>query len=152
MQTRDVMKSHPSVVLADDSIRKAARIMRDRNIGMLPVVSNLRVRTLLGVLTDRDIAVRCCDDRHGLDSNVGDHMTSVSLVYADADANADDVADKMEGFRLRRLPVVDSAGGVIGVVALADIRRQVKRDARWLAPLPEFGGDAPRRQSSLHTA
>ena len=151
MQVRDVMKSHPSVVLADDPVRKAARIMRDRNIGMLPVLSNLRLRRLLGVLTDRDIVVRCCDDGRGLDSSVRDHMTSVSVVHADADANAGDVADKMEGFGLRRLPVVDASGGVIGVVALADIRRQLKRDSRWLAPPPEFGGDAPRRQSSLHT-
>jgi CBS domain-containing protein len=152
MQARDVMKSHPSVVLAEDSIRKAARIMRDRNVGMLPVVSNLRARTLLGVLTDRDIVLRCCDDPQGLDSCVRDHMTGVSIVYADADSNAEDVADRMEGFRLRRVPVVDRAGGVIGVVALADIRRQLKRDARWLAPPPEFGGDAPRLQSSLRTA
>ncbi len=127
MQARDVMKSHPSVVLADDSIRKAARIMRDRNVGMLPVVSNLRPRTLLGVLTDRDIVVRCCDDVRGLDSSVRDHMTSASIVYTDADADAYDVADKMEGFGLRRLPVVDAHGAVIGVVALADIRSQLKR-------------------------
>jgi CBS domain-containing protein len=152
MQARDVMKSHPSVVLADDSIRKAARIMRDRNVGMLPVVSNLRARTLLGVLTDRDIVLRCCDDPRGLDSSVRDHMTGVSIVYADADSNVEDVADKMEGFRLRRVPVVDRAGGVIGVVALSDIRRLIKREARWLAPTPEFAGDAPRLETSLSSA
>ena len=47
MQARDVMKAHPSVVLADDSIHKAARIMRDRNVGMVPVVGSLRYRSLM---------------------------------------------------------------------------------------------------------
>ncbi len=122
MQTRDVMKSHPSVVLADDSIQKAARIMRDRNIGMLPVVGNLRFRSLMGVLTDRDIVLRCTAAGHGPDCKVRDHMTRGSIVSVEPDADAKDVAAKMDGFHLRRLPVVDRSGGVVGVVALADIR------------------------------
>jgi CBS domain-containing protein len=127
MQTRDVMKSHPSVVLADDSIQKAARIMRDRNIGMLPVVGNLRYRSLMGVLTDRDIVVRCAAAGHGPDCKVRDHMTRGSIVTVGPDADADVVAAKMEGFHLRRLPVVDRGGGVVGVVALADIPRGYAR-------------------------
>jgi CBS domain-containing protein len=125
MQARDVMKAHPSVVLSDDTIHKAARIMRDRNVGMVPVVSNLRYRSLMGVLTDRDIAVRCAAAGHGPECTVRDHMTSGSLVSVDADADAKDVAAKMEGFHLRRLPVVDAAGSVVGVIALADISRQL---------------------------
>ena len=129
MQARDVMKSHPSVVLADDPILKAARIMRDRSIGMVPVVSNLRRRALLGVLTDRDIVVRCTAEGHGPECAVRDHMTSGSLVCVEPDADAKDVADKMEGFHVRRLPVVGPSGAVVGVVALADISRQLKRSA-----------------------
>jgi CBS domain-containing protein len=121
MHARDVMKSHPSVVLADDSIQNAARIMRDRNIGMLPVVANLRYRSLMGVLTDRDIVIRCAAAGHSPDCRVRDHMTRGSIVNVAPDADAKDIAAKMEGFQLRRLPVVDRAGGVVGVVALADI-------------------------------
>jgi CBS domain-containing protein len=121
MHARDVMKWHPSVVLADDSIQKAAGIMRDRNIGMLPVVGNLRYRSLMGVLTDRDIVLRCTAAGHGPDCKVRDHMTRGSIVSVEPGADVSDVAVKMEGFHLRRLPVVDSGGAVIGVVALADI-------------------------------
>lgn len=146
MQARDVMKSHPSVVLADDSIHKAARMMRDRNIGMLPVVSSLRGRSLMGVLTDRDIVVRCIAAGHGPECAVRDHMTSGSLVSVGPDTDAKEVAAKMEGFHMRRLPVVDGAGGVVGVVALADITRQLVR-----APvLP--AGDASLRYRSKVTA
>jgi CBS domain-containing protein len=128
MQTRDVMKSHPSVVLADDTIQKAARIMRDRNIGMLPVVGNLRYRSLMGVLTDRDIVVRCAAAGHGPDCKVRDHMTRGSIVSVGPDTDAREIAVRMDGFHLRRLPVVDRSGGVVGVVALADISAALSGD------------------------
>lgn len=121
MQARDVMKAHPSVILASDSIQTAARMMRERNIGILPVVGNLRYRSLTGVLTDRDIVMRCSAEGHGPHCTVRDHMTRGALVYVELDADAKEVAAKMEGFHLRRLPVVDARGGVVGVVALADI-------------------------------
>jgi CBS domain-containing protein len=73
------------------------------------------------VLTDRDIVVRCAAAGHGPDCRVRDHMTHGSIVTVELDADAEDVAVKMEGFHLRRLPVVDSGGAVVGVVALADI-------------------------------
>ncbi|MFI5311409.1 MAG: CBS domain-containing protein, partial [Gemmatimonadales bacterium] len=105
MKTRDVMKAHPSVVTADDPIIKAARIFRDRNIGILPVIDDLRHRSLLGVITDRDIVVRCMAAGHGSTCRVRDHMTTGSITCAALDADVTDVIAKMEGFQLRRLPV-----------------------------------------------
>ncbi len=155
MHARDVMKSHPSVVLADDSIQKAARIMRDRNIGMLPVVANLRFRSLVGVLTDRDIVVRCAAAGHGPDCKVRDHMTRGAIVSVEPDADAKEIAARMEGFHLRRLPVVDRVG-VVGVVALADILAARSADYGLVTTASNaastFSDHHSRRSETLATA
>ncbi|MFI5233084.1 MAG: CBS domain-containing protein [Gemmatimonadales bacterium] len=155
MNARDVMKSHPSVVLAEDSIQKAARIMRDRNIGMLPVVANLRGRSLVGVLTDRDIAVRCNAAGHGPDCKVRDHMTRGAIVSVEPDAHARDIAARMEGFHLRRLPVVER-GGVVGVVALADITAALAADYGFVSTASNaantFSDHHSRRSETLASA
>jgi CBS domain-containing protein len=75
----------------------------------------------MGVLTDRDIVVRCAAAGHGPDCKVRDHMTRGSIVSVGPDTDAKEIAARMDGFHLRRLPVVDRSGGVVGVVALADI-------------------------------
>jgi CBS domain-containing protein len=140
MKARDVMRSHPSVALPGDSIGKAARILRDRSIGMLPVLANLRDRSLLGILTDRDIVVRCTAEGHGPECQVRDHMTKGPLVCVEPETEAGEVAARMEGFHLRRMPVVDRDGGVVGIVALADVLEGLRRAAMPRVSAADYGG------------
>ena len=121
MRVRDVMTTYPSVVLPDDTTAEAARIMRDRNLHLLPVVRDLACRTLIGVLTDRDVVVRCvAGGCHGT-CLVREHMTIAPLTWVDADSDVTEVAAKMKQYSLRRLPVLDSGHRLVGVVALADL-------------------------------
>ena len=121
MKVRDVMTTYPSVVLPDDTTAEAARIMRDRNLHLLPVVRDLDRRALIGVLTDRDIVVRCVASGCAGACRVRDHMTTAPLTWVDADSDVSDVAAKMKQFTLRRLPVLDAGHRLVGVVALADL-------------------------------
>lgn len=148
MQVRGVMTTHPSVVTPDDLISRAARILRDRNIGILPVIDNLRDRSLMGVLTDRDIVVRCVAEGHQGGCRVRDHMTRGSVTVAELDADAAEVAAKMEGFQLRRLPVLDEFGKLIGIVSLSDLVRRVPRGER--GPLEQPEPFAPRVLAFAH--
>jgi CBS domain-containing protein len=115
------MTTHPSVACRDHTVARAAQVLRDRRIGMLPVVDDLRAQHLLGVLTDHDIVVRCVAGGHDVRSAVGEYMTSGPLVCVAPDAAVTDAVGLMQRHRLRRLPVVDENGCLVGVVALADL-------------------------------
>src|SRR6476660_2839287 len=83
MRARDIMTSNPLVVTATDPVSNAAEIMRDAEIGIVPVVDDREARHLIGVITDRDIAVRCVAQRHVPACEVrlhmsGDHLRTVA--------------------------------------------------------------------------
>ena len=121
MKARDVMTAHPSVVLPGDTVSKAAQIMRDRKVGMLPVIDSLWTRNLVGVITDRDIVVRCVSQGDGAVCLVCDHMTRESLTCVDVDADVGDVVACMEAHGLRRIPVLKRDGPMLGVIASTDL-------------------------------
>jgi CBS domain-containing protein len=121
MLARDVMTRDPAVVTPNDTIARAAEIMRERNVGLVPVVNDPAGMRLEGVITDRDITVRCVAERHHRDCRVADHMTSDHIDTARPDTPVDDVLDAMEHDRVRRVPVVDEHNRVVGIVAQADL-------------------------------
>src|SRR6185436_7067841 len=106
MKARDIMTPNPDVVTPDDSIQKAAQIMRDSNVGMVPVVDDLTTRTLKGVLTDRDIVIRHVAGDHDTSCRVGDHMTADRIDTARPDDEVREVVARMEREQVRRIPVV----------------------------------------------
>jgi CBS domain-containing protein len=114
----EIMSSDVQVVAPEDSLRAAAQLMQDRDVGALPVCEG---NTLVGIVTDRDIAVRGVAG--GLDPDqdrVSDVMTdSVEVCSADDDAQA--VMRLMGEMQVRRLPVVDGDGRLMGIVSLADL-------------------------------
>ncbi|MHB1862795.1 MAG: CBS domain-containing protein [Gemmatimonadaceae bacterium] len=128
MRARDLMTTNPAVVTADDPITKAAEVMRNLDVGMLPVVDDLHTRRLIGIITDRDIVVRCLAERSIVECQVRNHMTSNPLVYVSEDSTLQQVVQKMERYQVRRLPVVVSDRRVIGVVTQADLARRVGPD------------------------
>ncbi len=126
MKARDVMTAHPSVITPDDSIHRAAQLMRDRHVGMLPVIDNLNDRRLRGVLTDRDIVVRCMAAGHDLTCAVREHMTARHLTTVHVDEEVSAVAHKMRRDHIRRIPVVGDDEQVAGVVAVVDIATRLR--------------------------
>jgi CBS domain-containing protein len=122
MKARDLMAPYPGVVTAGDPLSRAAEIMRDRGVGMVPVVDDTLAMHLVGVITDRDIAVRCVAPRHGGRCAVGAHLTAAPLATVEPDTDVREVMDRMKVHQVRRLPVV-AGGRLVGVVALADLAR-----------------------------
>ena len=126
MRARDVMTAHPSVVTPDESILRATQVMRDRKIGLLLVIDNLQNRRLLGLLTDRDVVVRCVAAGHDAACAVREHMTSSHLTTVHLDDEVSVAADMMMRDHVRRIPVLADGGRVVGVVALSDLAARLR--------------------------
>ncbi len=116
---RDVMMSNPLSVDAGASIRQAAEVMRDNDIGDVLVVGEGNLR---GIVTDRDIVVRALADGRQPDAPVGD-ICSPKLTVVDAQAELAEAADLMGAHAVRRLPVVEN-DEVVGIVSLGDLARR----------------------------
>lgn len=125
MRARDLMTSTPTVITADDSIPRTAEVMRNLDVGMLPVVDDLAHQRLIGVITDRDIVIRCLADQGKDECQVRDHMSTSPLVFVGASATLDEITLQMERYQVRRIPVVDANMRVIGIVTQADLARRV---------------------------
>jgi len=119
---RDLMTDSPAVCTPQTSSQDAARLMQDNDCGSLPVVESRDSLKLIGMVTDRDLALRVLG--RGLDANtpVREAMTkNVASVKVDDDLKA--VERVMTGQQVRRVPVVDGNGRVVGIVAQADLAR-----------------------------
>ncbi|ASY66088.1 Small Molecule Metabolism (plasmid) [Sinorhizobium sojae CCBAU 05684] len=119
MRVADVMTKNVHVVNPDDTIAAVARHMADNDIGFLPVGDHDR---LVGMITDRDIVVRCVADGRDGSTRVSDVMTT-DVKYCFDDEELSDVAHNMGDQQVRRLPVVNRAKRLVGVVSLADAAR-----------------------------
>jgi CBS domain-containing protein len=117
--TRDVRVANPG-----QSIRDAAKMMAEIDAGAVPVGENDR---LVGMITDRDIAIRAVAHGKGPDTPVREVMSS-EVKYCFEDEDLEHVAKNMGDIQVRRLPVVNRDKRLVGIVALGDIAR--KEDAK----------------------
>ncbi|WP_354682620.1 CBS domain-containing protein [Cupriavidus necator] len=117
LRLRDVMTRDPVYVGRDDSIQQAAKLMDDLNIGALPVCMNGRLE---GMITDRDITVRCTAAGRNADAKVSEAM-STGTEWCREDDTVDDARAAMAERQIRRMPVVDRDNKLVGMVSLGDI-------------------------------
>ena len=141
MKARDIMTGNPECLTPDDSLQQAARVMRDGGFGAIPIVDDENTRDVIGIITDRDIAIRHVAEGHDGSCRVGDHMTKdVEVVRADSDLS--DVEDIMSDEQVRRVPVVDEHDRLIGMIAQADLVRADPDEAgKTVKDISEHGGD-----------
>jgi CBS domain-containing protein len=131
MQVDQVMSRNCRIVNANDTLQKAARIMREENLGALPVQDPDKDR-LVGMITDRDIVTRCVASGKDGDARVRDAMT-MDVKYCFEDADLDETLENMAEIQLRRLPVVNREKRLVGIISLADAARYYAPDAVGLA-------------------
>jgi len=123
MQVREVMTPQVTTVSPESPLVEIARIMREEDIGAVPVTRN---RQLLGMVTDRDIVVRAvCEGHDGLDRTAADVMTPDVRCCGSSD-DIDDVLREMGDSQIRRLLVVDGERRLVGIVSLGDLSREAK--------------------------
>ena len=132
---RDVMSTQLITCPASTSLPQAARIMRDQNIGDVLVTDGDRLR---GIVTDRDIVVRCVTEGGDISQAQLGNACSPDLAFASPDMSIDEAAQLMGKKAIRRLPVVDN-GRAVGIVSIGDLA--VDRDPN--STLAQISADAP---------
>jgi CBS domain-containing protein len=124
MKVSECMTSHVETVRADQTAQDAAKFMLQADAGSIPVVEGDR---LIGMITDRDIAVRGIAEGNGPDTPVRELMTD-DLIVARADDDIEDVARKMSAAQVRRLPVIDNEERLCGIISLGDLARETNNE------------------------
>ncbi|HOQ17076.1 MAG TPA: CBS domain-containing protein [Defluviitaleaceae bacterium] len=120
MKVRDIMTQNVISVDEEESVLRASQVMRDANVGSVPVV---RGDKLVGIITDRDIVVRNVADGEDVDNVTCKNIMTTDLVTCSPDMDVDEVAALMSKHQVRRIPVVEN-GKVVGMVSLGDLATQ----------------------------
>lgn len=120
MRAQELMTENPECLLEDDTIEKAAQMMKSFDVGVIPVVDDMGNRRLRGVITDRDIATRHVAEGHNGSCRVGNEMTKDNLYTVNIDDDEHTVMEKMKAGQVRRLPVMED-DRIIGIIAQADL-------------------------------
>jgi CBS domain-containing protein len=118
---KDVMTSDPCTIDADKSVAYAAKMMRDEDVGVAPIVESDK---LVGMLTDRDIAVRVVAEGKDPERVTVREVASKQVVTVDPQQDLEEALRIMAKHQVRRLPVLEEDGRLVGVVAQADVARE----------------------------
>ena len=138
MKVREAMTGDVCLADPDRSIREAAQMMADQDIGALPVGENDR---LVGMVTDRDIAVRAVAQGLGPDTKIRQVM-SQDVMYCFDDEDLDDVAHNMGDIKVRRMPVLNRDKRMVGIVSISDLAQceDAKQTGQTMADISTPGG------------
>src|SRR5918999_5857033 len=145
MKIQEIMTRNPSTVTPGTTVRDAAKLMQREDTGILPVVESDGNKTLLGVVTDRDIAIRIVAEGRDGNTRVSEVMTSSRLATLRPDADVDEVMDTMADQQVRRVPIVDERGTLVGIVAQADVVRKVRDDKKSERTVEKISEPSRRR-------
>lgn len=121
MQVREIMTTPATRVTPDTPVRDVASVMRDDHLGALPVCDGDRV---IGMVTDRDIAVRAIPFDHPLDALPVREVMSEDACCVHQDDPVEEAARQMADHQVRRIPVLDADDFLVGMISLADIARK----------------------------
>ena len=118
---QDLMTSNPKTIASDGPVVEAAKIMRDEDVGIVPIVDGDR---LVGTITDRDIAIKVVAEGKDARSTTVGQVASRDLVTVDPQQDLDEALRLMAEHQVRRLPVVEEDGRLVGILAQADVARE----------------------------
>ena len=130
MKIHDIMTKDPSCVTPEASVREAAQVMKKEDVGIVPVIEGQSGRRLVGVVTDRDIAIRCIADGKDGSCRVRDVMSTDGLATCRESDDVDNLMSAMRTEKVRRIPIVDERGSLVGIVSQADVLRKTSDTSR----------------------
>jgi CBS domain-containing protein len=121
MKVKHVMTKDPTCCVPSDTAQRAAKIMRDEDVGVVPVIENEQSREVVGIVTDRDLCMNVvAEGRDPRTTQVHECMT-MTVVSCSPQDSVEKATELMRENQIRRIPVVDEQHRLVGIVAMADI-------------------------------
>jgi CBS domain-containing protein len=140
----DVMTTNPVYCLPGDPVTRVAQLMKSTDIGSVPIVDDEQSKRLVGIVTDRDLAVKMVAEGRDARTSRADEVMSRGVVTCRAEDDLEKALDAMSGNQLRRLPVVDDNGRIVGIIAQADVATRVNRSEATAAMVKEISQAHPK--------
>ena len=129
----EVMTKNPVCCLPTDLASKVAQLMTSTDVGSVPIVENAQTKKLVGIVTDRDLALKIvAEGRDAKSTKAADVMTR-KVVTCRAEDDVQTALDAMSEHKLRRIPVVDNNNGIVGIIAQADVATRVNQPEKTAA-------------------
>ncbi len=133
---RDIMTSDPVFVAPDESVQKAAELMKSKHVGPIPVVD--REKKVVGIVTDRDLAIKIvAEGREPRKTTVADVMSREPVTCGPND-DVEQLIEAMEEHQVRRIPIVDENCRLVGIVAQADIAIRMREPGKVAEAVEEI--------------
>lgn len=158
MKIKHVMTKDPSCCLPSDPASRAARIMRDENVGVVPVIDNEQSQAIVGVVTDRDLCMNVVAESRDPNAVPVETCMTTTVVSCSSSDAVEHVMELMKENQIRRIPVVDDQRRLQGIVSMADLvsRAEVKpaqtHDTLKKVSAPSSEPSKPRAKSSSERA
>ncbi len=138
MKCNEVMTDNPVCCLPGDSVSQVARAMRREHVSPVPVASDEGTRELIGIVTDRDLAIKVvAESRDPNRTIVSDVMTNTIVVCREDDDLSSAIA-AMEEHQIRRIPVIDQGGRIVGIISQADVATRAYATGRTMEMAEEI--------------
>ena len=125
MKVREIMTKDPVCCLASDTAQRVARVLKENGVGSVPVISDKESRKLVGMITDRDLCLGILAEGRDAKTPIQGHF-SANPVSCREGENIAACEKLMQEHQVRRMPIVDGEGRVIGIVAQADLALKEK--------------------------
>jgi CBS domain-containing protein len=134
----EVMTKYPVCCLPLDSVAKAAELMKNGNFGSIPVIENEQTQKLVGIVTDRDLAITIVAEGRDAKSTNVDAVMTYKVVSCRADDDLQKALDSMAKQKLRRIPIVDHDNKIVGIITQADVATRIDQPEKTAKMVKEI--------------
>jgi len=138
----EVMTKNTVCCLPNDTVSKVAQLMKSEDIGPVPIIENEQTRKLVGIVTDRDLAVKVVAEGRDPKSTKAEQVMTINVVTCRAEDDLQKALDAMSSHKLRRILVVDKNEGVVGIIAQADVATRGDQPEKTAAVVREISKSA----------
>jgi CBS domain-containing protein len=137
----EVMTKNPVCCLQNETVLKAARMMKSENVGSIPVIENDQTKRLVGIVTDRDLTLKIIADGLNAESTKVDSVMTHKVVTCHTEDDLQKALDAMAEHQLRRIPIVDNDNRIVGIIAQADVATRVDQPEKTAEMVKEISQD-----------
>ena len=134
----EVMTKNPVCCLPNDMVVAAAKLMKSGNVGSIPVIENEQTGKLVGIVTDRDLAMKIVAEGQDAKSTRVETVMTRKVVTCHAEDDLQKALDAMAEHQLRRIPVVDDDNKVVGIIAQADVATRMDQPEKTAEMVKEI--------------